>query len=140
MAYTIAHHNTWSLTHWLRPEIEPAFSWLLVRLFPLSHDGNSWGVLLNIPLYFKLSYEKLVLPRTFRSFLSPTWSWFLWRKKLTEDFFFFFFSALQCSKCMGLFLNSLLVPSASLFFFFSSPLHARVPRQGTKHLPQQWQH
>ena len=28
--YTIAHGNAGSLTHWVRPAIEPAFSWILV--------------------------------------------------------------------------------------------------------------
>ena len=29
--YTTAHNNTRSLTHWVRPEMEPASSWILVR-------------------------------------------------------------------------------------------------------------
>ena len=29
--YTTAHGNTGSLTYWERPEIEPAFSWILVE-------------------------------------------------------------------------------------------------------------
>ena len=32
-AYTTAHGNTRSLTHWARPGIEPASSWILVRFF-----------------------------------------------------------------------------------------------------------
>ena len=28
--YTTAHSNAWSLTHWLRPGIEPTTSWFLV--------------------------------------------------------------------------------------------------------------
>ena len=31
----------WILNHWARPGIEPMTSWMLVGLFPLSHDGNS---------------------------------------------------------------------------------------------------
>ena len=31
--YTAAHHNTGSLTHWLKPGIEPTSSWILVKLF-----------------------------------------------------------------------------------------------------------
>ena len=38
---TAAHGNAGSLTHWARPGIEPASSWILVGLFPLSHNGNS---------------------------------------------------------------------------------------------------
>ena len=30
LAYTTAHGNAWSLTHWLGPKIEPASSWMLV--------------------------------------------------------------------------------------------------------------
>ena len=29
--YNTAHGNAWSLTHWTRPGIEPASSWILVR-------------------------------------------------------------------------------------------------------------
>ena len=36
-----AHSNVRSLTQWARIGIEPVSSWMLVRLFPLSHDGNS---------------------------------------------------------------------------------------------------
>ena len=31
VTYTTAHGNDRSLTHWARPEIEPTFSWILVR-------------------------------------------------------------------------------------------------------------
>ena len=31
--YTTAHGNTGSLTHWARPEIEPATLWFLVGFF-----------------------------------------------------------------------------------------------------------
>ena len=63
MTYTIAHNNTGSLTHYVRPGIEPASSWMLVRfvssepqwellkvlkhygpLLPTSHpDSASWS-------------------------------------------------------------------------------------------------
>ena len=39
--YTPAHSNAGSLTPKARPGIEPAFSWMLVGSFLLSHDGNS---------------------------------------------------------------------------------------------------
>ena len=38
--YTTAHGNAGSSTHWARPGIEPASSWI-IDLFPLSHDRNS---------------------------------------------------------------------------------------------------
>ena len=31
VTYTTAHHNTLSLTHWARPGIKPATSWLLIK-------------------------------------------------------------------------------------------------------------
>ena len=38
-------HSSWgnagSLTHWARPGIQPAFSWIMVDSFLLSHDRNS---------------------------------------------------------------------------------------------------
>ena len=46
VTYTIAHGNAGSLTHWKRPGIEPASSWILVRLVLLSHDGNSSSLLM----------------------------------------------------------------------------------------------
>ena len=46
--YAIAHGNTGSLTHWARPGIKPAFSWILVWFLPLIHNGNSWT------LYFRI--------------------------------------------------------------------------------------
>ena len=38
-AYTTAHGNAGPLTHWARPGIEPAFSWM-IDSFPLSQNGN----------------------------------------------------------------------------------------------------
>ena len=41
-AYTIAHSDAGSLTHWARLGIKHTFSWILVSFFkPLNHDGNS---------------------------------------------------------------------------------------------------
>ena len=40
MEVPIAHGNTGSLTHWARPGIEPASSWIIVGLLPLSHIRN----------------------------------------------------------------------------------------------------
>ena len=44
--YTSAHGNSRSLTHWARPGIEPTSSWILVGLFPLSHNRKSWCLVL----------------------------------------------------------------------------------------------
>ena len=41
MTYTTAHGNAGSLTHGVRPGIEPASSWILSQVLnPLSHNGN----------------------------------------------------------------------------------------------------
>ena len=50
MTYITAHSNTRSLTHWVRPGIKPATSWLLVGL--LHHEGN---------FLLKLSLHGLIL-------------------------------------------------------------------------------
>ena len=53
-AYTTAHGNTGSLTHWTRSEIEPASSWMLDRFISITgqiyfHYGNSlWAFLFEI--------------------------------------------------------------------------------------------
>ena len=39
--YTTAHGNAGSLTHWARPGIKPASSWILVRFVLLCHNENS---------------------------------------------------------------------------------------------------
>ena len=39
--YTTAHSNARSLTDGVSPGLEPATSWILVGLSPLSHDGNT---------------------------------------------------------------------------------------------------
>ena len=36
-----SHSNARPLTHWTRPGIKPATSWIVVNSFPLSRDGNS---------------------------------------------------------------------------------------------------
>jgi len=36
-----SHSNAESLTHWARPGIEPASSWMIVRFISLNHNGNS---------------------------------------------------------------------------------------------------
>ena len=35
VTYTTAHDNAGSLTHWARPEVEPASSWILATMGPL---------------------------------------------------------------------------------------------------------
>ena len=45
VTYAAACSNTGSLTHWVKPEIEPTSSGTLCQvLSPLSHGRNSWGI------------------------------------------------------------------------------------------------
>ena len=46
VSYTTAHGNAGSLTHWVRPGIEPATSWFLVRF------TNPWATMGTPPLTF----------------------------------------------------------------------------------------
>ena len=61
LIYTIAHGNTGSLTHWVRPGIKPASSWILVGFvsaapqWELDFCQNSWcypGPETYVNLYF----------------------------------------------------------------------------------------
>ena len=56
VTYTTAHSNARSLTHWLRPGIKPASSWVFDS-FPLSHNGNNCWMFLN---QFQFQYLWLV--------------------------------------------------------------------------------
>ena len=49
LAYTTAHGNTGSLTHWARPGMEPASSWIRSNWFLLTNDWNS-----SFPLFQQL--------------------------------------------------------------------------------------
>ena len=49
--YIAAHSNTGSLTHWVRPEIEPTSSWTLCWVLnPVNHNGNSQFLLFKPPV------------------------------------------------------------------------------------------
>ena len=50
VTYTIAHGNSGSLTHWERPEIEPAASWFLVRFISAAPQ---WELLWILVLGFQ---------------------------------------------------------------------------------------
>ena len=50
-AYTTAHSNTRSLTHWVRPGIEPTTSWFLVRfIHHWTTTGSPWTLYILIHL------------------------------------------------------------------------------------------
>ena len=52
VTYTIAQGNTGSLTHWARPGIQPASSWMLVRFVS---TGPQWELLIIVFEYLLLS-------------------------------------------------------------------------------------
>ena len=52
--YTTAHSNARSLTHWARPGIKPAFSWLLVRFISTEQRRE-----LQHSLWYKLVHKAL---------------------------------------------------------------------------------
>ena len=44
--YTTAHDNAWSITHWARPRIEPASSWMLVGFAePQGNSQQFWSLI-----------------------------------------------------------------------------------------------
>ena len=48
VTYTTAHGNPKSLTHWARPDTEPASSWMLVRFV------NRWATIGTPEIYFNI--------------------------------------------------------------------------------------
>ena len=69
MGYATAHSNARSLTHWARPGIKPAISWLLVRfvstaaqwelLILLFWSSAKWHCFLNFSVWdFAISIQK----------------------------------------------------------------------------------
>ena len=66
VTYTTAHGNTGSLTHWARPGIEPASSWILVRFM----STEPWRELRL------LQFKSFTVPSTSRKF------WNCWKSKV----------------------------------------------------------
>ena len=62
-------HNMWDLSHWVRPVIEPASLWLLVRSSPLSYNGNSNKTFKN-----ERNANKL---ETFWMSINGDWFWYI---------------------------------------------------------------
>ena len=63
--YTTAHSNVRSLTHWERPGIEPASSWILVRFI----STEQWWKLLNINFESDTTFDSRHGIFTFREML-----------------------------------------------------------------------
>ena len=63
MTYTTAHGNGGSLTHWVRPRIEPEFSWMLVGFI------NRWATTGIPPVFFKLQVPDPSLSLSHNSFV-----------------------------------------------------------------------
>ena len=51
--YTTAHNNIGSLTHWTRPRIQPASSWILVRFIAAEPQREFLGLRFSIPSIFR---------------------------------------------------------------------------------------
>jgi len=62
-AYTTAHGNAGSLTHWARPGIELSSSWMLVRFVPDAHNRNSQHGLFNKQTHCKRRVRKRKIER-----------------------------------------------------------------------------
>ena len=64
-SYTTAHGNAGSLTHWLRPGIEPATSWMLVAFV----TAEPWQERLDLHFLITLKQVK-------RRVHCDTWDWY----------------------------------------------------------------
>ena len=62
--YTTVHSKAWSLTHWVRPGIEPALSWILVRFA----SAEPWWELPEELLIFLQGRSQKWHPNTFTIF------------------------------------------------------------------------
>ena len=51
VTYTTAHGNTRSLTHWVRPEIDPATSWFLVGFISTVPGRELWNRYLHVHVH-----------------------------------------------------------------------------------------
>ena len=76
VTYTTAHSTAGSLTHWGRPGIEPASSWMLARLFPLSHNGNSHNCFWLIVNSYVIIWTEITAPNYVLAFLAGIRSFF----------------------------------------------------------------
>ena len=120
--YTRVHGTVRSLTHWVKPGIEPTTSWFLVSnlmdSFPLLQDGNLKRYFFSILVLYP--YEMTLLTKR-----ALNWSLkvFHFQVKIKEKTILFY-----------------------LLFYWPHPWHVDVSRSGTKLAPQlwsepqQWQH
>ena len=66
LTYTTAHGNTRSLTHWMRPGIEPTISWFLVR-FVSTGPRQELSIAVSfyvLPSFFHISFPLKALTKT----------------------------------------------------------------------------
>ena len=129
-AYTTAKAtcgNTGSLTHWVRPGIEPTSSWRLVFfLNPLSHNKNSLDLVLfaclrRLYLLWEFSCPVSIL----YLILIPLHSW---------TFHIHFFAIWYCFYIIDNVITSANIPSNTVFllllkqfFFLTIPSHPSIP-------------
>ena len=78
VTYTTAHDNTGSSTHWLRPGIKPASSWMLVRFVSTAPQQEVQQV--------KFSWCPITMPPSllFFFFIGPTAHRVSWARDQTE--------------------------------------------------------
>ena len=74
---TRAHSNSGSLTHWVRPEIEPASSWMLVRFV----SAEPWWKILNDFLKLKYNWFTVLC-------------WFLLNCKVTQSYILYIYKCI----------------------------------------------
>ena len=85
--FITAHSSVGSLTYWVRPEIEPVSSWMLVRfVFSVPHRSSIFSVFLRTSILFSIVVAPTYIPTS-----SVPFSSHLLQHLLFLDFFFNFF-------------------------------------------------
>ena len=138
--YTTAHGNAGSLTHWVRPGIEPMPSWFLVWFISaaplcelqfmrhlLLHQIFTECWLLARNLSRQKGYKNITSQTTNKVHAFMEFTGILVKFVMSKNFLLFF-------KVLGLFLPSFLSFSFSFVFFcfLGLHLHMEVPRLGVE--------
>ena len=122
--YTTGHSNARSSTHWARPGIKPATSWILVRFVSAAPqqelpEGQIWA----LPSSCSVSFDNHVLVLKVKQ---------LWKPKCPT-----FRGSPKYLISLSLSLSSHLL-FVCLFVFWLHPWHVEVPGPGIKPASQQW--
>ena len=86
MTHTTAHGNVRYLTHWARPGIKPAFSWILVGF--VNHWATKGTLLLPI-LYIVVCICQSQTPNLSCHPTFPLWKLWIWFKNIWVSFIFY---------------------------------------------------